>query len=65
MERGVAMSMKKTIMQQAEEGQRKHLESKLIVIGCGNEKENQTFKEKLVSQWIEAEGCNKNFRKEK
>jgi hypothetical protein len=52
-------------MQQVEEGQRKHLESKLIVIGCGNEKENQTFKEKLVSQWIEAEGCNKNFRKEK
>ena len=56
---------KKTIMQQAEEGQRKHLESKLIVIGCGSDKENQTFKKKLVSQWIEAEGCNKNFRKKK
>tara|TARA_R110000751_G_scaffold56918_12_gene121081 strand:- start:78 stop:254 length:177 start_codon:yes stop_codon:yes gene_type:complete len=56
---------KKTIMEEVEDAQRDYLDSKLIVIGCGNEKENQTFKDKLVSQWIEAEGCNKNFRKEK
>tara|TARA_R110000822_G_scaffold10250_1_gene38952 strand:+ start:1284 stop:1460 length:177 start_codon:yes stop_codon:yes gene_type:complete len=56
---------KKTIMEEVEDAQRDHLKSKLIVIGFDSEKKNQNFKDKLVSQWIEAEGCNKNFRKEK
>tara|TARA_R110002051_G_scaffold61730_5_gene113155 strand:+ start:5200 stop:5376 length:177 start_codon:yes stop_codon:yes gene_type:complete len=56
---------KKTIMEEVEDAQRDHLKSKLIVIGFDSEKKNQNFKDKLVSQWIEAEGCNKNYRKEK
>ncbi len=55
---------KKTIMQELEDAQRDELKSKLIVIGFGSEKKNQSFKDKLVSQYIEAEGYNKNFRKE-
>ena len=54
---------KKTIMQEVEDAQRDYLDSKLIVIGFGSEKKNQTFKNKLVSQYIEAEGYNKNFRR--
>ena len=55
---------KKTIMQELEDAHRDELKSKLIVIGFGSEKKNQSFKDKLVSQYIEAEGYNKNFRKE-
>tara|TARA_R110002020_G_scaffold157819_1_gene340785 strand:+ start:766 stop:975 length:210 start_codon:yes stop_codon:yes gene_type:complete len=54
---------KKTIMQELEDAQRDELKSKLIVIGFGSEKKNQTFKDKLVSQYIEAKGYNKNFRR--
>ena len=54
--------MKKTIMQELEDAQRDELKSKLIVVGFGSEKKNQDFKDKLVSQYIEAEGYNKNFK---
>ena len=54
---------KKTIMQELEDAQRNELKSKLIVVGFGSEKKNQTFKDKLVSQYIEAKGYNKNFRR--
>ena len=56
---------KKTIMEEVEDAQRDHLKSKLIVIGFNSEKKNQNFKDKIVSQYIEADGFNKNFRKEK
>ena len=52
-------------MEEVEDAQRDHLDSKLIVIGFGSEEKNQAFKEKLKSQYIEAEGFNKNFRKKK
>jgi len=55
--------MKKTIMQELEDAQRDELKSKLIVVGFGSKKKNQDFKDKLVSQYIEAEGYNKNFRR--
>ena len=60
--KGSTMS-KKTIMEEVEDAQRDHLKSKLIVIGFDSEKKNQNFKDKIVSQYIEAEGFNKNFRK--
>ena len=60
--KGSTMS-KKTIMEEVEDAQRDHLKSKLIVIGFNSEKKNQNFKDKIVSQYIEAEGFNKNFRK--
>ena len=47
----------------SEDAQRDHLKSKLIVIGFNSEKKNQNFKDKIVSQYIEADGFNKNFRK--
>lgn len=60
--KGSTMS-KKTIMEEVEDAQRDYLDSKLIVIGFGSEEKNQAFKEKLKSQYIEAEVFNKNFRK--
>jgi hypothetical protein len=57
--------MGKTITEEVEEARRETLESKLIVIGFDSEKKNQTFKDKLVSKYIEAEGYNKNFRRKK
>ena len=53
----------KTITEELEDAQRDDLNSKLLVIGFGSEKKNQAFKDKLVSQYIEAEGYNKNFRR--
>jgi hypothetical protein len=50
-------------MEEVEDAQRDHLDSKLIVIGFVVKKKTK-FKVKL-KRYIEAEGCNKNFRKKK